>query len=74
MRCECCDKLLSDVEATARFHNEDKDAPIRYVGMCKKCMTFLPESSKILLRSDLENEHYDEEEYIDYEEFNDEEE
>ena len=55
MRCECCDKQLSDKEATARYAPENPtDAP-RYVGMCKTCQGFLPPGVKILTRFDLED-------------------
>lgn len=50
-RCECCDKILNDSEATARFVGED--APIRYVGMCSKCRSFLPSCVQYTVRRDL---------------------
>lgn len=55
MRCECCDKLLSDSEATARFIDEDSTAPPRYVGMCTTCRGFLPPSVRIAVRHDFED-------------------
>jgi formate dehydrogenase maturation protein FdhE len=59
MRCSCCDNPLSDKEATAKFVNEDPKAPVRYVEMCKKCQSYLPDSVRILNRNDLEDELQD---------------
>jgi hypothetical protein len=61
MHCDCCDRLLSDSEATAKFESG------AYVNMCTKCVGFLPKEVKILTRSDLENEE-DDEFYDDLEE------
>jgi hypothetical protein len=55
MKCECCDKLLTDKEATARFVPDTKDDPPRYVGMCKACQEFLPSNIRIITRPDLED-------------------
>lgn len=57
MRCECCNNILSDKEATARFFDENKEAPPRYVGMCKACQGFLPPEIKILTRSDFQEDN-----------------
>lgn len=38
MRCVCCNKLLSDFEAT-RKHAETGE----YLDMCNKCLDFCPE-------------------------------
>lgn len=48
MRCECCDRLLDDVEATARFAESGE-----FVNMCTKCRGWLPKELKIILRNDL---------------------
>lgn len=61
MRCECCNKILSDKEATARFFDEDKEAAPRYVGMCTECQGFLPAEVKILTRSDFNEDSYESE-------------
>lgn len=62
MRCDCCDRALSDMESTAKF------ADGRYVNMCKKCQGFLPPETKVIQRYDLEKTLQDDEEYVD--EFN----
>lgn len=49
MRCECCDELLSDAEATAKFAGSGA-----YVGMCGECRKSLPSDLKIITRRDLE--------------------
>jgi hypothetical protein len=68
VRCECCDKLLKDSEATARFVTAPSE-PVRYVGMCATCQGFLPPEVKILTSSyehddndDFEKEYFDDEE------------
>jgi hypothetical protein len=61
MRCDCCDKILSDKEATARFVDDDGTAT-RYVNMCTRCQGFLPSETRIITRPDLDNtveEDYD---------------
>jgi hypothetical protein len=63
MHCECCDKLLSDKEATARFAPEKPEDRPRYVMMCGECQSFLPKSVKILTRSDLSDELEREDKY-----------
>jgi hypothetical protein len=57
VRCECCNKMLSDKEATARFApvNEEEKKNPRYVMMCTECQGFLPPSVKILTRADLKD-------------------
>jgi hypothetical protein len=52
MRCECCDKELNDSEATAKYVGT-VGAPARYVGMCKKCRSFLPPDVRYTVRRDL---------------------
>jgi hypothetical protein len=66
MRCECCNKQLSDKEATARFAPTEENEPIRYVGMCTECQGFLPPTVKILTRADLSDERVSEEDYDKY--------
>lgn len=61
MRCDCCDKILTDKEATARFFDEDANAPPRYVGMCSTCQRFLPPSVRIITRNDLPEDDRDDE-------------
>lgn len=50
MRCTCCNKLLSDFEAT-RKHAETGE----YLDMCNKCLSFVPEIPYIE-RTDLNND------------------
>lgn len=66
MRCSCCDVILTDSEATARFHSADEKAPRRYVEMCSKCCEHMPSDVKVIYRRDLQNSnereiptHYD---------------
>lgn len=61
MRCDCCDKILTDKEATAKFFDEDPKAPARYVMMCTTCQRFLPTSVRIITRNDLPEEDHDDE-------------
>ena len=61
MRCECCDRELSDSEATARFLDMDGTKSDRYVGMCTKCRGFLPPEVKYTVRRDLESNKEDHE-------------
>lgn len=72
MRCECCNALLSDVDATAKFGDG------RFVNMCKKCRDFLPKDVVVHVRADLDTtiptEDFDND-FFDYDgEFHDEEE
>jgi hypothetical protein len=53
MHCDCCDRLLSDSEATARFESG------AYVSMCRKCSDFLPKEVRIITRADLEERERD---------------
>ncbi len=67
MRCDCCDKLLNDSEATAKFTDSGN-----YVNMCSKCRGHLPKDLKITLRKDFETQElidpYVEEADHDYQE------
>lgn len=47
MRCEACDELMTDLDATAKFEDG------RFVGLCGLCRQWLPKSIKIVLRKDL---------------------
>lgn len=47
MRCEACDELMTDLDATAKFDDG------RFVGLCPECRQWLPKSVKIVLRRDL---------------------
>lgn len=58
-RCECCNNPLSYKDSTARFKTEPGE-PLRYVGMCGECRSFLPPKVEIVLRSDLPDETDDE--------------
>jgi hypothetical protein len=60
IRCECCDKELNDSEATAKFVGT-AGAPARYVGMCKKCRSFLPPDVRYSVRRDLPTDNHSEE-------------
>lgn len=73
MRCECCDKQLSDLEATAKFVNENAGGPNRYTNMCNGCLKFLPPEVRIITRNDLPEELIEDEE-IEEGDFDDEEE
>lgn len=48
MRCECCNALLNDIDATAKFGDG------RFVNMCKKCREFLPKDVVVHVRADLD--------------------
>jgi hypothetical protein len=64
MRCECCNRQLDDVEATARFAESGN-----FVGMCTKCRKFLPKNIPVILRTDLlrkEKDDDDEEQLNDF--------
>jgi uncharacterized metal-binding protein YceD (DUF177 family) len=48
MHCECCDVILNDEEATAKFVESG-----HYVSMCSQCRKHLPKDLKITTRYDL---------------------
>jgi len=61
MRCNCCNKLLSDFEATRRF-KETKE----FVDMCNECVDTLPKDIRFINRTDLdpvvnEEDYYEQE-------------
>lgn len=51
MRCECCNNMLSDKDATARFAESGN-----FVNMCETCRGFLPKNIAVITRSDLERQ------------------
>lgn len=57
MHCDCCDHLLDDIEATARFTETGN-----FVNMCKKCIRFLPKDLQINYRNDLKGKEREEKE------------
>lgn len=61
MRCNCCDRILSDAEATSKFVDSGL-----FTEMCKGCQGFLPKEIRILTRSDLVTEE-EQEDYFDFE-------
>jgi hypothetical protein len=61
MHCDCCDKLLTDSEATAKFESGE------YVSMCTKCREYLPKELKVFTRSDLEDQEDEKEGWFDFE-------
>lgn len=42
MRCECCDKLLSNYESTRKF------ASGAYIDMCNKCLSTIEDSVSVI--------------------------
>lgn len=56
MHCDCCDKLLEDAEASARFVESGN-----YVNMCSECRSWLPKELKWQTRADLERKDLEEE-------------
>lgn len=62
MHCDCCDRLLSNRDATSKF------ADGRFVSMCQRCIKeagFDP-SVKILIRWDIKDEEIGDD-YFDFE-------
>ncbi len=47
MRCECCDKILTDGEASSKFTTAPGE-PVRYTQMCTVCEEFLPKSVRVM--------------------------
>jgi hypothetical protein len=47
MRCECCDRILSDEEATSKFVESGT-----YTNMCTGCLGFLPKEIKVATRQE----------------------
>jgi len=48
MRCNCCDKILNDFEATRRFKESNT-----YADMCNECVKELPDDIEFIVRGDL---------------------
>lgn len=60
MRCECCDRILSDVEATSKFKESGA-----YTNMCTTCQGYLPKEVTIITRKEEPEEQ--EVDYFDFE-------
>lgn len=56
MHCECCNAMLEDIDATAKFTESGN-----YVNMCGKCRKFLPKDIGVTLRHDLQRKEREEE-------------
>jgi hypothetical protein len=56
MHCDCCDKLLTEAEASARFVETGN-----FVDMCSECRSYLPAGLKWHSRADLERKDAEEE-------------
>lgn len=52
MHCQCCDKLLTESEATAKFVEKDGSKPHRFVEMCNECLSFMPPDIQVVRRRD----------------------
>jgi hypothetical protein len=52
MRCECCNRVLSDFEATRKIKSESK-TPV-YADMCNKCASSIEDSVRFVGRPDLD--------------------
>jgi hypothetical protein len=61
MRCVCCNRVLSDVEATSKFASSGE-----YTDMCTTCQKTLPDEVRILTRQVTETEEV-KQEFYDYE-------
>lgn len=51
MRCQCCDHILTDFEATRKFKESQE-----YADMCNRCVKELPPEIEFVGRSDLDTE------------------
>ena len=63
MRCECCNKILSDFEATRKIKSDSKS--VVYADMCNKCASTVEDSIGFIGRSDLDPNMVDDEDLID---------
>ena len=63
MRCQCCNKNLSDFEATRKFKREDKS--VVFADMCNNCASTIEEDVKFVGRSDLEPNMVNDEDVAD---------
>jgi hypothetical protein len=59
MRCTCCNKLLSDREATIKVKGTN-----RYTDTCDDCLKYMPEI-KTTVRRDLKEKRHKEEDMSD---------
>lgn len=53
MRCNCCNKILSDYESTRKFKNSGD-----YVDMCNECFRHIEEDVQVVERDDLDLDEY----------------
>lgn len=60
MRCRCCDKRLSDFEATRKNINTNE-----YLDMCNKCYSTINRDVLTYERNDLKDDNDNEETYND---------
>lgn len=51
MRCNCCNAILSDFEATIKTANTN-----HYMDICRKCYSTIEDDVPIIIREDLEDE------------------
>lgn len=61
MRCECCNNILTDREATSRFKGSGM-----FTDMCTQCQNTLPDDVPVITRSDFD-EYDDLDDSFDYE-------
>ena len=54
MRCNCCNKILTDYEATRKFKSTGD-----YVDMCNQCFSHIEEDVVVVERDDLDLDQYD---------------
>lgn len=60
MRCSCCDKELTDSEATAKYVEADGSKPHRFVDMCSECLGYMPSNVRVVRRPQADKrEEYD---------------
>lgn len=65
MRCYCCNKMLSDFEATRKSVHTNE-----YLDMCNKCYATISDDLLTYERTDLYDEEDYEEEDLDHNEYN----
>lgn len=69
MRCNCCDRLLNDFEATRKSRSTHE-----YLDTCNKCMSLINDDVRVDERDDFDpNEIPDEELIIESDDFEDDE-
>ena len=64
MRCHCCNKMLSDFEATRKSVHTNE-----YLDMCNKCYATISDDLLTYERTDLYDEEDYEEEDLDHNEY-----